>query len=84
MKFLKSSLATIAAIALIAPAAAQYGKDDIADKELNGGIFQTIKLLLTGGPPASLFEADPNGVIFNITDANYRDTLFQDEWIVTL
>ncbi|KAG0038299.1 Thioredoxin- transmembrane protein 1 [Podila clonocystis] len=83
MKFLKSSLATIAAIALIAPAAAQYGKEDVAEKELSGGIFQTIKLLLTGGPPTSLFEADPNGVIFNITDANYRDTLFQDEWIVT-
>ncbi|KAG0353660.1 Thioredoxin- transmembrane protein 1 [Podila minutissima] len=83
MKFFKSSLATIAAIALIAPAAAQYGKDDIAEKEANGGIFQTVKLLLTGGAATSLFEADPNGVIFNITDANYRDTLFKDEWIVT-
>jgi len=83
MKFLKSSLAAIAAVALIAPAAAQYGKDDIAE-ESNNGLFHTIKLLLTGGTQANLFEADPNGVIFNITDANYRDTLFQDEWIVTL
>ncbi|KAF9211396.1 Thioredoxin- transmembrane protein 1 [Podila verticillata] len=83
MKFFKSSLAAIAAIALIAPAAAQYGKDDIAEEESSGGLFQTIKLLLTGGAQADLFEADPNGVIFNVTDANYRDVLFQDEWIVT-
>ncbi|KAF9385308.1 hypothetical protein CPB97_004937 [Podila verticillata] len=82
MKFLKSSLAAIAAITLIAPAAAQYGKDDIAE-ESNSGLLQTIKLLLTGGTQADLFEADPNGVIFNITDSNYRDLLFQDEWIVT-
>ncbi|KAG0324967.1 hypothetical protein BG004_003327 [Podila humilis] len=90
MKFIKSSLAAIAAMTLIAqPIAAQYGKEDqgvkedLGAKELSGGLFQTVKTLLTGGVSAPLFEADESGLIFNITDANYKDTFFQDEWIVT-
>ena len=95
MKFLKSTLALAATVALLAsPAAAQYGEEDVraaadkaaVQKEGGGlkGIFQIAKAIVLGGAPPPIFEADPEGHIFNITDANYKDTIFEDEWIITL
>ncbi|KAF9419833.1 hypothetical protein BGZ94_009304 [Podila epigama] len=90
MKFIKSTLAALAAVALISqPVAAQYGKEEssstasIAEAEAQGGIVRQIKLLLTGGETPSAFVADSEGIITNLTDANYRDLMFNDEWIVT-
>ncbi|ORZ11304.1 hypothetical protein BCR41DRAFT_372136 [Lobosporangium transversale] len=39
-------------------------------------------LLIGGSPPPVLFVDDPTGAITNITDANYKDTIFEDEWII--
>ncbi|KAI1319093.1 hypothetical protein EDD11_004982 [Mortierella claussenii] len=95
MKFLKTTLAVVGALALLAsPATAQYGREEQqqqqqereASSEQAGvaGYFQLIKSLLTGGGgPPPLFVADPTGVIFNVTDANYKDTILEDEWIIT-
>ncbi|KAF9980118.1 hypothetical protein BGZ75_008808 [Mortierella antarctica] len=89
MKFTKTSMAVIGALALLAsPATAQYGKDDqkpVVEEERGvAGYIQLIKSLVTGGGgPAPLFAADTEGAITNITDANYKDTIFEDEWIIT-
>lgn len=95
MKFLKSTLALAATVALLtSPAAAQYGKEEeaaaaaarAAVQEGGGlkGIFQIMKALVLGGAPPPIFEADPEGHIFNVTDVNYKETIFEDEWIITL
>ncbi|KAG0051657.1 hypothetical protein BGZ83_003487 [Gryganskiella cystojenkinii] len=91
MKFFKSTLAAAAAVALMAsPAVAQYGAEEEAAQRAtvkeNGGIkgyFQLAKSILVGGGPPTLFWADPDHHIINITDANYKDTIFEDEWIIT-
>ncbi|KAF9124418.1 hypothetical protein BGW39_008224 [Mortierella sp. 14UC] len=87
MKFLKSSVAILGAIALIAsPAAAQYGAEDQAAADTpstSGGIVSFFKAYITGGVPShNLFESENSGAIANITDANYKETIFDDEWIV--
>jgi hypothetical protein len=88
MKFFQSSVAILGAIALIAsPATAQYGADDqSAAQESQGGIkgiTSFFKAYISGNLPSkNLFESEP--VITNITDANYKTTLFDDEWIVAL
>ncbi|KAF9908414.1 hypothetical protein EC991_009869 [Linnemannia zychae] len=88
MKFFKSSVAILGAIALIAsPAAAQYGAEDKAaaadTPSATGGIISFFKAYITGGVATNnLFESDDGGAIANITDANYLDTIFEDEWIV--
>ncbi|KAG0196389.1 hypothetical protein BGX28_010213 [Mortierella sp. GBA30] len=90
MKFLKTSLAVIGALALLSsPATAQYGREEeqqrqqLEEKRGAAGYFQLIKSLLTGGgDPPPLFVADPEGAIRNITDANYKETIFEDEWMV--
>ena len=95
MKFFKSTLATAAALCLLAsPATAQYGREDeaaeeaarVAAKEGGGikGYFQLAKSILIGGASPNLFLADPDAHIFNVTDANYKETIFDDEWIITL
>ena len=89
MKVFQSSVvAILGAIALIAsPVTAQYGAEDqAANQENQGGIkgfTSLIKAYISGNLPSqSLFESDP--VINNITDANYKATIFEDEWIVAL
>lgn len=88
MKFFQSSVAILGAIALIAsPAKAQYGADDkpAASERPGGlkGITTFFKDYMTGNLPSqNLFESEP--VITNITDANYKATIFEDEWIVAL
>ncbi|KAF9954023.1 hypothetical protein BGZ72_004969 [Mortierella alpina] len=89
MKFTKTSMAVIGALALLAsPATAQYGRDDqkpvVEEQRGVAGYVQLIKSLITGGGgPPPLFAADTEGAIMNITDANYKDTIFEDEWIIT-
>ncbi|GJJ76572.1 hypothetical protein EMPS_08931 [Entomortierella parvispora] len=94
MKFLKSTLAFVATVALLtSPAAAQYGEEEAAAaaaqreaaKEGGGlkGLFQIGKAIVLGGTPPPIFEADPEGHIFNVTDVNYKETIFEDEWIIT-
>ncbi|KAH7048696.1 hypothetical protein BKA57DRAFT_462104 [Linnemannia elongata] len=86
MKFFQSSVAILGAIALIAsPAAAQYGAEDQAANQENPGglkgITSFFKAYISGSLPSqNLFESEP--VINNITDANYKATIFEDEWIV--
>ncbi|KAF9346444.1 hypothetical protein BGX34_003877, partial [Mortierella sp. NVP85] len=77
MKFLKSSLALLGAVALLAvPATAQEEKKE-------GGIWNSIKDTLIGEAPPSTFGQDPTGAILNITDAIYEETLFgEGEYIV--
>ncbi|KAF9098632.1 hypothetical protein BGX29_010937 [Mortierella sp. GBA35] len=94
MKFFKSSVAILGAIALIAsPAMAQAGYDEEAsaarqaEEAIREGGFKGLasffKAYLTGSLPAhNLFESDHDGVIFNITDANYKSNIFEDEWII--
>ncbi|KAF9576516.1 hypothetical protein EC968_007994 [Mortierella alpina] len=90
MKFTKTSMAVIGALALLAsPAAAQYGRDEekpvVEESRSFSGYFQLIKTLVTGdsGPPPLFAAADTEGAVMNITDANYKDTIFEDEWIIT-
>ncbi|CAO3564653.1 unnamed protein product [Mortierella alpina] len=89
MKFTKSSMAVIGALALLAsPATAQYGRDDpkpvVEEARGVAGYIQLIKTLITGGGgPELVFAADTEGAITNITDANYKETIFDDEWIIT-
>ncbi|KAG0351103.1 hypothetical protein BGZ54_003411, partial [Gamsiella multidivaricata] len=90
MKFFKTTAALVGALALLtAPAAAQYGREDEQqnsgppERTGLGGYVDLIKNLLTGGGAPPLFVADPTGVIMNITDANYKDTIFEGEYIVT-
>ncbi|KAG0276092.1 hypothetical protein BGZ96_003463 [Linnemannia gamsii] len=86
MKFFKSSVAILGAIALIAsPVAAQYGANDQpVEQEPQGGLkglTSLFKAYISGNLPSqNLFESEP--VIVNITDANYKATIFEDEWIV--
>ncbi|KAF9118275.1 hypothetical protein BGX30_004688 [Mortierella sp. GBA39] len=87
MKLFQSSVVAIfGAIALIAsPATAQYGAEDqAANQEKPGGlkgIVSFVKDYVTGNLPSqNMFESEP--VITNITDANYKATIFEDEWIV--
>ncbi|KAF9935266.1 hypothetical protein FBU30_004841 [Linnemannia zychae] len=84
MKFFKSSVAILGAIALIAsPAAAQYGAEDKpAENPSTGkGIVSFFKAYVTGGVPThNLFNS--SDIITNITDANYKATIFEDEWII--
>lgn len=88
MKFFQSSVAILGAIALIAsPATAQYGAEDQAANQENPGglkgIASFFKAYISGTLPSqNLFESEP--VINNITDANYKATIFEDEWIVAL
>lgn len=88
MKFFQSSVAILGAIALIAsPATAQYGAEDqAANQESTGGlkgITSFFKAYISGNLPSqNLFESEP--LINNITDANYKATIFEDEWIVAL
>jgi len=93
MKFLKSSAILLGAIALMAsPAMAQYGREEeAAAKEAEqsgstiGGIVSFFKAYITGGVATkNLFDAEPDGLIANITDANYKSTIFEDEWVVAL
>ncbi|KAG0003199.1 hypothetical protein BGZ80_011368 [Entomortierella chlamydospora] len=95
MKFFKTSL-VIGAIALLAaPAVAQYGREDeeaaaSAARSAPSGIggylreyLRVVKAVFIGGETAPEFSyEDPNSVLFNITDSNYRDTIFNDEWVV--
>ncbi|KAF9277672.1 hypothetical protein BGZ68_009087 [Mortierella alpina] len=82
-------MAVIGALALLAsPATAQYGKEEqkpvVEEQRGISGYIQLIKNLLTGGadaPPP--FALDPENAIMNITDANYKETIFDDEWIIT-
>ncbi|KAF8922947.1 hypothetical protein BGZ58_003553, partial [Dissophora ornata] len=90
MKFFKTSLALVGTLALLtSPAAAQYGKEDelrAGAKEKSGlaGYWDLIKTLVVGGDgPPALFAADPTGAIMNLTDANYKETIFEGEYIVT-
>ncbi|KAF9145177.1 hypothetical protein BG015_011984 [Linnemannia schmuckeri] len=86
MKFFQSSVAILGAIALIAsPATAQYGAEDQAAKQENQGgikgITSFFKAYISGNLPShNLFESEPS--IKNITDANYKATIFEDEWII--
>ncbi|KAK3845282.1 MAG: hypothetical protein J3R72DRAFT_436400 [Linnemannia gamsii] len=95
MKFLQSSVAILGAIALIAsPAAAQYGAEERAAQAAEAaaaregpgtaaGVVSFFKSYITGGVPTyNLFTSEDSGVIANITDANYKATIFEDEWIV--
>lgn len=89
MKYFKTSLALLGAVALLAaPATAQYGRDEEAAKEsaaAQEGIWGTIKSFVTGGASAPVsFAEDPTGAILNLTDAIYKDTIYQGEYIITL
>ncbi|KAF9939228.1 hypothetical protein BGZ65_011238, partial [Modicella reniformis] len=72
---------------LAAPATAQYGRDEQEtkdDSEKGGGIWETIKGFVVGGDGTSMtFAEDPTGAILNITDVNYKETIFTGEYIVT-
>ncbi|KAF9204839.1 hypothetical protein BGZ49_004794 [Haplosporangium sp. Z 27] len=94
MKFFKASL-VIGAIALLtSPVAAQYGREEeaaaIAEEKANSGLgayareyMKVVKAVFIGGGDSPDFTAeDPSGALFNITDDNYKDTIFNDEWIV--
>ncbi|KAF8942063.1 hypothetical protein BGZ47_006924 [Haplosporangium gracile] len=86
MKFFQSSVAILGALALIAsPATAQYGAEDqAANQENKGGIkgiTSFFKAYISGNLPSqNLFESEP--LINNITDANYKATIFEDEWVI--
>ncbi|KAG0247147.1 hypothetical protein BG011_001940 [Mortierella polycephala] len=94
MKFLKTTVALLGVVALLASptygqgqgqqqqqpaAAAPHGGPEHSTL---GALFNTVKSILIGGAPPPLFLADPDGVIMNITDANYKETIFEDEWII--
>ncbi|KAF9189951.1 hypothetical protein BGZ51_008699 [Haplosporangium sp. Z 767] len=88
MKFLKTTVALLGAVALLASPTYGQGQEQQqpAAAAAPGGtlsaLFGTVKAILTGGGPPPLFVADPDGVIMNITDANYKETIFEDEWII--
>jgi hypothetical protein len=88
MKFLKSSVAILGAIACIAsPAAAQYGIDSLVtdtSPTTAGGVVSFFKAYITGNVPTSNLMESENSAIVNITDANYLETIFEDEWIIAL
>lgn len=89
MIYFKTSLALLGAVALlVAPATAQYGRDEeeAAAKDDKGeSVWDTIKSFVIGAEshPAS-FGEDPTGAILNLTDATYKDIIFQGEHIITL
>ncbi|KAF9913594.1 hypothetical protein BX616_009845 [Lobosporangium transversale] len=61
----------------------QQQKSATSEKHGVAGLMDLAKALLIGGsPPPVLFVDDPTGAITNITDANYKDTIFEDEWII--
>ncbi|KAF9434037.1 hypothetical protein BGZ76_008665 [Entomortierella beljakovae] len=94
MKFFKTSM-IIGAIALLAaPATAQYGREEQAQakaaEESSYGIrgiardYGTLlKAVFIGvDTPNAILVDDPTGIITNVTDSNYRDLIFDDEWII--
>jgi hypothetical protein len=88
MKFFKTTLALFGAVALLAaPAVAQYGKEEEEAKEEakeKVSVWANIKDFFTAEPVPIFFADDPTGAILNLTDATYKDFLFQGEYIITL
>ncbi|KAG0325943.1 hypothetical protein BGZ99_010396 [Dissophora globulifera] len=90
MKFFKTSVALVGALALLAlPATAQYSKEEeeqrasVNERRGAAGYFDLVKSFVTGGATApALFGADPTGSIVNITDDNFRETIYEGEYIV--
>ncbi|KAG0307333.1 hypothetical protein BGZ98_000508 [Dissophora globulifera] len=90
MKFFKTSVALVGALALLAlPATAQYSKEEeeqrasVNERRGAAGYFDLVKSFVTGGAtPPALFGADPTGSIVNITDDNFRETIYEGEYIV--